>query len=155
MLEVAVSSRYISARVAALAHPELADVYSVPGLWHLMDYGGMKLIYKMYFHSLLKYCGHDVLHRTGITLSADLYFPTSELFYHVWDALFMLAFNAYERSPAFVATSPDACVDGFIGWYRECWDSGDVPQSPSAASLPLGTLWFGPPAILFLPSDRV
>ena len=116
-----------AARVAALAHPELADVYSVPGLWHLMDYGGMKLIYKMYFHSLLKYCGHDVLHRTGITLSADLYFPTSELFYHVWDALFMLAFNAYERSPAFVDTSPDACVDGFIGWYRECWDSGDVP----------------------------
>jgi len=116
-----------AARIAALAHPELTDVYSVPDLWHLMDYGGMKVIYKLYFQSLFKYCGQDVLHRTGIAQSADLYFPTSELFYHVWDALFILVVDAYKRSEAFDSTSPDAWVDGFIGWYRACWDSGDVP----------------------------
>ena len=110
-----------------LMWPELLNIINVPGFWHLLEAGGIKVIYKMYWQSLLGACGHRVLRRRGLGPAAEKYFQSVELFYHVYEAMATVLFRAHRRSLTAVPTSSNAYIASFLEWFQAGVNSGDLP----------------------------
>ena len=114
------------------AYPELLRIHNLPGFWHLLEAGGIKVIFKLYYKSLLGRCAHDVLKRKGITIKAAKFFQATELFYHVWEAMATALFRAHRKSQTFRESpvdldAPEPYMDNFLEWYRAKRGTGDVP----------------------------
>lgn len=99
-------------------------------------------MYKIYYHSLLNFCGHNVLHRKRITIKPEkTYYSSSasrapssfclfaspleicvtagELFFHVREALLRLMFEAYLKSSARPSSSAsrEEHSAAFVAWW--------------------------------------
>ncbi|KAH8069857.1 hypothetical protein JL720_11857 [Aureococcus anophagefferens] len=114
------------------AYPELLRIHNLPGFWHLLEAGGIKVIFKLYYKSLLGRCAHDVLKRKGITIKAAKFLQATELFYHVWEAMATALFRAHRKSQTFRESpvdlaTPELYMDNFLEWYRAKRGTGDVP----------------------------
>ncbi|KAH8068371.1 hypothetical protein JL721_6756 [Aureococcus anophagefferens] len=94
------------------AYPELLRIHNLPGFWHLLEAGGIKVIFKLYYKSLLGRCAHDVLKRKGITIKAAKFFQATELFYHVWEAMATALFRAHRKSQTFRESPVDLDTPG-------------------------------------------
>ncbi|KAH8051349.1 hypothetical protein JL722_10801 [Aureococcus anophagefferens] len=107
-------------------------IHNLPGFWHLLEAGGIKVIFKLYYKSLLGRCARDVLKRKGITIKAAKFFQATELFYHVWEAMATALFRAHRKSQTFRESpvdldAPEPYMDNFLEWYRAKRGTGDVP----------------------------
>ena len=114
-----------------LAFPDLVAMHGAPGLLHLVQFGLFKAIFKIYYHALFNFCGHDVLHRKRIMLDPTKNYGTSdELFCHVREALLRLMIKAFlssEYAPTSQGATPDEFKKQFVVWHRAMCATGDKP----------------------------
>eukprot|EP00966_Prymnesium_polylepis_P325022 7381019-Prymnesium_polylepis.1 len=107
-------------------------MHGAPGLLHLLKFGLLQVVYKIYFVPLLHFAGHTVLKRKSITAAAKHYFSCDALYFRVSEALFTLMIEAHKRDDIYKAAAPtltnlDLYTANFVTWYEAKLRSGDVP----------------------------
>ena len=117
---------------AARAFPSLKLMYGGPGLLHLIKFGLLGVVFKVYFTPLIHHVGHKVLGRKHITAGISNYPACDNLYSRINDILMALLIEAHQAHPMFVnakasLTTIKAYTDNFLMWYRAGLDSGDVP----------------------------
>ena len=129
-----------------LAYPDLLCGHGGFGGWHMMVQGGIAMLFKMKYHYLFRFVGHDVLKRKSVSEKIKSVFIAIEIFYHTREVLVMLMFFAFEEAAAAggidIASSPERYCDEFWRWYCSGMRSGDeVFRYYSDVVLGSGLVW--------------
>ena len=116
----------------ALAFPDLIILYALPGLLHLLLFGLMAVIMKMYYATIIHFIAHEVLNRKAIDEKAKHFASCNELFFILQVALLQLMADAHRQHPIFTTASPPpsdstAYQRNFLKWHRHMHRTGDVP----------------------------
>jgi len=119
---------------AASAHafPDVGRLHGGPGLLHLLKFGLLGVVYKIYFTPLLSFVGHAVLRRKYVTATVSHFFACDSLYYRTNEILLSLMFESHQKHKHYLThkeslTTNALYTTNFLEWYEMGLESRDVP----------------------------